>query len=257
MTLEIENAEEKKRQEVPGLDAVQNFLAAYACWAPRYAGHALPEMRSEGDAPVGGPNARQLLERALPEEVAHLAHSFDDALLDQRLAVWAMVRVAGSIPGSERLRSLIDIDPPVGMESGDQWAAEWLADRLYRRWQVSGLVYGFTHHSGIVLDAGVPPRNSLAGLCRPRWPADAAPSEGAYFDMALLVFAEAALRVAAATRRIVGETQREESAAHVLELLRQPLATQHDQGRELLRCWRAVCERDLGLDDKPLARRDG
>lgn len=252
MTLEVQNADETKKQEGPRLDAVQNFLAAYRYWAPGYGGHVLPKMRLEGDSPGGEMDARQLLEWALPEEVAHLAQWFDDAVFDQRLAVWAVVRLAGSLPDGERLRSLVDIDPSTGMESPAPWAAEWLVGRVYRRWQLSGLIYGFTHHSGIVLDAGPTPRNWLAGLCRPRWPADAAPSEGSYFDLALLVFAEAALRAAGDTREPVEGTKREQYAQAVEGHLRQGLATPHDQGRDLLRCWRIVCARDLGLEAEPL-----
>lgn len=210
---------------------VQDFLASYRYWTRAYPGQA--ESRFDD-----GRTVAQVLAQSLPPAVAFLQHSFDRCVFDQRLAVFARLDCGSDLPCGESLRALLDLDPPTGMEAPGEWTAQWLQGRLYERWAGYGVLYGFTHHSGFALTSGEP-RPWLDRLCHPRWPLEAPQSQGAYFDLALLVFAEAALHVVADT------IDREGSV--LLNRLLGTFATPIDQGRALLDCWRRAYKRDLLL----------
>ncbi len=223
------------------ISSAQRFLTQYHYWAPPYPGSKLAVLREQGGAELQLP---ALFERALPPEVAHLSQSFSSAVFDQRLAVWASLDTGGIELQGESLRSLLDIDPPEGMEAPQAWGAKWLEGRTYERWKLHGIVYGFTHHSGFVLHNG---QSWLERLCRPRPTNELSGSVGAYFDLALLVFSEIALELAAHAG-ITGPYPRErEGCSAALRFILDAFPTPVDQGRDLLRTWRHVYRRDLGL----------
>ncbi len=220
----------------------QGFLSQHHYWAPAYPGHSPRRLRdsSGGETTLAG-----LLEWALPAEVRHLARSFPSALLDQRLGIWAALDTGGLDLRGESLRSLLDLDPPQGMEAPQAWTSAWLAGRTYERWRLHGIVYGFTHHSGFVLHSGQP---WLERLCRPRRAEEISGSAGVYFDLALLVFSEVALDLATRSGvEISGRSNCE--GCRALRRIQDAFPTAIDQGRDLLRIWRRVCHRDLGLSD--------
>ncbi len=231
------------------LNTLQDFLASHHHWAPAYPGQTQPALRHAHDSAAKPLSIRDLMREALPTEVAHLEAAFDDSVFDQRLAVFAVLRAAGKLPCGEALRSLLDVDPPAGMEAPESWTARWLDGRTYDRWANHGLIYGFTHHSGVVLYRD---QTWLGSLCAPRHPVDAAPNQGCYFDLALLVFIGTALAVLmrrtppSGLATVPAHDHCGASVPGLGELLREP-ATLVDQGRDLLRVWLRVIQRDLGL----------
>ncbi len=227
-----------------GVAAIQSFLAEHHYWAPNYPDHVLPllkEVSTGADRSV-----REILAQALPNAVAHLAESFEQAVFDQRLAVFGALRTDW-LPQGERLRSLLDVDPPAGMEAPAAWTRNWLTGRVYRRWECRGVLWGFTHHSGFVLHPG---HTWMEHLCRPPADPGGPRNGGAYFDLALIAFTEVALEVLARSDTLVAATENDTvslavAANDLLRRLRSAFPTPIDQGRELLSIWRQACRRDL------------
>jgi hypothetical protein len=219
------------------LSVVHRFLAENHYWAPNYPGHMLPLLHDAGN-PQANVRMRDLLALAVPADAAKnesLADFFDRPVFDQRLAVFACLDCGEEpLPDGEALRSLLDVDQPSGMEAPAEWTRAWLDRHTYRRWQEQGVLYGFTHHSGIVLHRE---KSWMGALCLPPEDLDGPRNRGCYFDLALLAFTEAALSVLA-----VGSPLAAEAAAH----LRRVFPTPIDQGRALLALWREVYARDLG-----------
>jgi hypothetical protein len=211
----------------------QRFLSRYHLWAPNFPGDRLPLL---GDPDGQQLTMRELLPLHLPDDVPWLPTNFDNAVFDQRLGVFAMLSVP-RLPTGEALRSLLDIDPATGMEAPSEWTERWLAGRLYDRWATHGVLWGFTHHSALLLHAG---QDWLGSLCRPAFPPDGPRNQGAYFDLALLAFSEMALAVVAAQEASAGDPPAKTTVA-------KGLSTPIDQGRALLDCWRAAYRRDLSL----------
>lgn len=228
------------------LAQVQSFLSEYHVWAPNYSGAPLPVLTSDD---ADGGTVLSVLARCLPPSAQYLTASLDDAVFDQRFGVWALVECGAFPPDDGTLRALIDVDPPFGMGAPAAWQDEWLSGRTYRRWPE--VVYGFTHHSGLVIHAGVP---WLEGLCRPRFPLEGSRGEGCYFDMALLVFGRCALEAemrGARAARDLGFTRgvSTDVAEGTLRALDEALWSPADQGRALAELWRRVARSDLGFTE--------
>jgi len=220
-----------------GLSVVHRFLADNHYWAPNFPGHMLPLLHDAAN-PQAELCMRALLALAVPADATTnkcLAGCFDHAVFDQRLTVFACIDCGEDLlPDGEVLRALLDVDAPSGMKAPEVWTDAWLADRTYRRWQEQGVLYGFTHHSGVVVHQK---KSWMRSLCVPPDDLDGPRSRGCYFDLALMVFTEAALSVLAS---------RSSLATAALAHLRRVFPTPIDQGRALLTLWREVCARDLG-----------
>jgi hypothetical protein len=231
------------------IERIHEFLATYHHWARNYPGHELPKLALTSPQGERTLAMHELLAFALPDSVKGLSDHFSRAILDQRLAVFATLCCPSGLPRGEALRALLDIDSPTGMEAPDDWTSAWLASRTYNRWERSGVLYGFTHHSGVILHTS---STWLPNLCRPRESAAAPPSEGCYFDLALLSFSEAALEILARTSSGDASSTRQTRAADTVRMtlrrLREAFSTPIDQGRDLLRLWRCVALADLGVD---------
>ncbi len=229
------------------LSDVQDAVADLAFWGREYPDHVLPAF-TLGDRPAL--TLIEHLERLLPSDAAHLGPYLRDGVGDRRLAVWSLIDTVPIPDDFEILRSLLDVDPGAGMEAPADWTRDWLRDRLYRRWADSGVLFGFTHHSGVVLRDGAP---WLEGLCRPRYPLDTPGGAGCYFDLALLVFAEAALELEVRRLKVSAALGSESPAVHegaekLLWALGTAVWSPVDQGRLLAQQWRRIVRRDLGID---------
>ena len=229
------------------LAQVQSFLSEYHVWAPSYPGAPVPVLASDDAA---GGTILSILAECLPPTAQYLTASLKDGIFDQRFGVWALVDSGVFPPDDGTLRALIDIDPPSGMDAPAAWRNDWLSVRTYRRWPE--VVYGFTHHSGLVIHGGVP---WIEGLCRPRFPLEGARGEGCYFDMALLVFGECALEAEVRRMRTASDLGFAQGASieiaeGTLRALDEALWSPVDQGRALAALWRRVARSDLGFPEE-------
>ena len=242
LTLRLSVAEADKPQAT--FAQVQTFLADYHLWAPNYVGAQLPVLGS--DATAHG-TVLDVLADCLPASAQYLGPSLGDGVFDQRFGVWALVDTGVFPPDERTLRALVDVDPPSGMEAVTAWQDRWLSERIYRRWPE--VIYGFTHHSGVVAHAGLP---WLETLCRPRYPISEPRGAGCYFDMALLVFGECALeaevrRLRAARGLGLADEVPTDVADGTLRALGEVVWSPIDQGRALAALWRRVARSDLGF----------
>lgn len=229
-----------------GRASVQSFLATAAAWRPLFPGFTPAELSGrDDDRPA---TLATLMATCLPGELPReIAPSLDRVAFDDRLCVLAAVDVAAP-DDPESLRAWADVDPPSGSGAGSTWSRRWLSGRVYDRWSAAGTTLVFTHHSCVCFAAAAPPW--LRGLFRPRDDFDGPPSTGAYFDLALLAFAEAALDAMSRGGSLAAHSSNDREVADAsLQAIRSSLVSVSDQGRAMLGVWRRAMSADLrGLD---------
>lgn len=224
--------------------AAQDFLAGAAAWRPLHPGFVQPRLARE-DASAST-TVDRLLASSLPDDVRDLVTgALDQSVIDDRLCVLVLVdRPAPK--AADALRAWLDVDPAQGMEAPQDWAQQWIEGRVYRRWAQHGTTFGFSHHAGVCFSAKPPPW--MTSLFEPRSDPDAPPARGAYFDLALLAFTEAALLAISHGSALTsgrGERGAPTEARSTLRRLRSTFSTAADQGRALLRTWRRAIDEDL------------
>lgn len=195
-------------------------------------------------------DGRETLSAGRVEEfVVHLLET--DCLtpaFDQRLVVFSFARVEED-PPPEWVYKFFNVDSSVYELPDKKYVKHFLKHNLYRRWQGTGTLYGFTHYSGGCLVASRQPSSTefsqdwLLGQFRT-----------IYLDLALILLCQlSTLRRLNSRLTTLDLTNRAGFVAILADftrfvrdhwLLR---VSNQDQGRELFRLWRTIWEEDYRL----------
>lgn len=169
-------------------------------------------------------------------------------VFDQRMIVFSFARVEEDLP-PEWVYKFFNVDSS-GYDLPDKKQVKhFLKHNLYRRWQETGTLYGFTHYSGGCLAVSRQPSSSefsqdwLLGQFRT-----------IYLDLALLLlFQMSTLRQLDRRLAALDLTDRAGFEAIVADFARFTKdswflrVSDQDQGRELFRLWRTIWEKDYQL----------